>query len=131
RLPVVSETGLPMQALLGVESAFVAAHTRNEAAAQQLARFLSVGQGAVLRATVGKQVPANRAAYDSPEIKRDLLISEFREAATNALPMPNTPEMARWWEPMKLALRAVLQGAATPKEGAALADRRYRALYRS
>lgn len=130
RLPFVSETGKPMQPFLGVEAAFVAAHTEHEADAQKLARFLSVGEASVIRAKVGRQVPANVDAYTHPEVRDDPLIASFREAATYATPMPNTLEMAKVWEPMKLALRGVLQGATLPQDAGALADRRYRALNR-
>lgn len=129
-LPTVSSTGRPMQPFLGVETAFVAAHSLQEEKAQALAQFLSVGEGAAVRARVGRQVPANLDAYNRPEIRDDAFIASFRLAAANAVPMPNTPEMARWWEPMKLALRAVLQGSARPEDAGALAQRRYRALNR-
>jgi arabinogalactan oligomer/maltooligosaccharide transport system permease protein len=129
-LPKVSPTGLPLRPFLGVEAAFVSAHAFQPEAAQKLARFLSVGDGALVRATIGRQVPAELAAYDRPEIKNDRLIAAFRDAAANATPMPNTVEMSRVWEPMKLALRAVLQGEVAPEDAGALATRRYRALNR-
>lgn len=129
-LPVVSETGIPLKPFLGVEAAFVSAQSRQPEKAQALARFLSLGEASRVRATRGRQVPADLAAYDSDEVKGDALIAAFREAAKNATPMPNTQEMARVWEPMRLALRAVLQGGVEPESAGALADRRYRALHR-
>ncbi len=129
-LPVVSETGLPMRPFLGVEAAFVSSQSRRAEQAQALARFLSLGEASVVRTTVGRQIPADVAAYELPAVKEDTLISSFREAAKNATPMPNTQEMLRVWEPMKLALRAVLQGGSEPQDAGALADRRYRALHR-
>jgi arabinogalactan oligomer/maltooligosaccharide transport system permease protein len=128
-LPKISETGLPMRPFLGVEAAFVSSRSANTAAAKKLARFLSVGEASVVRAVTGRQVPADFAAYQDPRVGRDGFISSFRLAAQDATPMPNTLEMTRVWEPMKLALSAVLHGAAADK-GGALADRRYRALYR-
>ncbi len=129
-LPVVSETGQPMRPFLGVEAALVSPRSNRLEQAHQLARFLSIGEAALHRATEGRQVPANVAAYDDPAVKNDVLIASFREAARHATPMPNTLEMARVWEPMRLALRAVLQGGVSPEEAGALADRRYRALHR-
>ena len=129
-LPMVSETGLPMQPFLGVEAAFVSARSSQLAQAQALARFLSDGPAAVTRVVLGRQIPASLAAYEAPEVKSDALISSFREAALKATPTPNTLEMTRVWEPMKLTLRAVLQGLSTPAEAGALAERRYRALNR-
>ena len=128
--PKVAETGTPMRPFLGVEAALVSARTSRAAAASRLARFLSVGEASVLRATLGGQVPANAAAYGDERVRRDPLVGAFRAAAAAATPMPNTLEMARVWEPMKLALRGVLQGGVSPRQAGALADRRYRALYR-
>ncbi|NVJ21434.1 MULTISPECIES: extracellular solute-binding protein [Myxococcus] len=129
-LPTVSETGTPMKPFLGVEAAFVSSRSEQSARAHELARFLSLGESSRVRTTVGRQIPANVAAYQFQEVKDDTLISSFREAAKDATPMPNTLEMARVWEPMKLTLRAVLQGGTRPEDAGALADRRYRALHR-
>ncbi|MBS1151213.1 MAG: putative sugar transporter permease/periplasmic sugar-binding protein [Myxococcaceae bacterium] len=129
-LPTVSQTGLPMRPFLGVEAAFVSSKSTQQAQAQALAKFLSDGPGAVTRAVLGRQIPAALAAYEDPKVQDDFVISSFRKAALQATPTPNTLEMTRVWEPMKLSLRAVLQGLATPQEGGALAERRYRALHR-
>ncbi|MFP2930818.1 extracellular solute-binding protein, partial [Pyxidicoccus sp. 3LG] len=129
-LPVVSETGIPMRPFLGVEAAFVSARANRAEQAQALARFLSQGEASRVRTTVGRQIPADVAAYEIQAVKDDTLISSFQAAAKHATPMPNTLEMARVWEPMKLTLRAVLQGGTEPQDAGALADRRYRALHR-
>ncbi|MBI5202977.1 MAG: extracellular solute-binding protein [Elusimicrobia bacterium] len=128
--PKVSESGLPMRPFLGVEAALVSAKSERPEQAAKLARVLSLGEAAVLRATLGGQVPANVSAYDDARVKKDPLVGAFKAAAATATPMPNTLEMARVWEPMKLALRGVLQGGVSPEKAGALADRRYRALYR-
>lgn len=129
-LPVVSETGLPMAPFLGVEAAFVSSHSTQADAAQQLARFLSVGDATITRVVTGRQIPAELAAYDNDAVATDQMIAAFRAVAEKGTATPNTLEMARVWEPMKLALRAVLQGGVSPAEAGALAQRRYRALNR-
>lgn len=129
-LPDVSETGLPMRPFMGVEAALVSSKSGDLEGARGLARFLSTGEASVVRAVVGGQVPADVAAYRDPRVRRDRLVSSLRAAAKNAVPMPNTLEMARVWEPMKLALQAALKGGVLPAQAGALADRRYRALYR-
>ncbi len=129
-LPTVSETGRPMSPFLGVEAAFVSSRTTQPQHAQALAKYLSLGPATVTRVTLGRQIPAELAAYDDPAVAADSLVSAFRTVAQNATPTPNTLEMARVWEPMKLALKAVLQGGVPPAEAGALADRRYRALNR-
>lgn len=129
-LPVVSETGLPMSPFLGVEAAFVSSRTAQPENAERFAKYLSLGQATLTRVKLGRQIPAELAAYGDADVARDPLIGAFRIVAERATPTPNTLEMARVWEPMKLALKAVLQGGVDPKEAGALADRRYRALNR-
>lgn len=129
-LPIVSETGLPMAPFLGVEAAFVSSRTSQPEVAQAFAKFLSLGDATVIRVTLGRQIPAELAAYENEAVAKDPMITAFRAVAERGTPTPNTLEMARVWEPMKLALRAVLQGGVSPSEAGALAQRRYRALNR-
>ena len=129
-LPIVSATGLPMAPFLGVEAAFVSSRTRQPELAQAFAKFLSLGEATVTRVTLGRQIPAELAAYENEVVAKDQMITAFRAVAVRGTPTPNTLEMARVWEPMKLALRAVLQGGVAPKDAGALAERRYRALNR-
>lgn len=129
-LPTVSETGLPMAPFLGVEAAFVSSRTKQPQLAQAFAKFLSLGDATIVRVTLGRQIPAELAAYDNEVVASDPMISAFRTVAERASPTPNTLEMARVWEPMKLALRAVLQGGVSPADAGQLAERRYRALNR-
>jgi arabinogalactan oligomer/maltooligosaccharide transport system permease protein len=121
-LPVVSDTGLPMKPFLGVEAAFVSSQSTQAAAADKLAAFLA--SNVEPRVRLGRQIPAAGGTVDDP------LVAAFSKAAETSSPTPNTLEMARVWEPMKLALRGVLQGTASPDDGGKLADRRYRALNR-
>ncbi len=129
-LPTVSETGLALTPFLGVEAAFVSSRSHRPDDAQKLAEYLSVGEASALRVNPGRQIPAELAAYERPEVASDPVISAFKEAGQRAVPMPNTLEMAKVWEPMKLALRGVLQGEVTPEAAGALAERRYVALNR-
>ncbi len=130
-LPRVSENDdTPMAPFLGVEAAFVSSMTKHPADAQALAKFLSLGEATLARVTLGRQIPAELAAYESDVVSKDPLIASFRGVAELAKPTPNTLEMTRIWEPMKLALRGVLQGGVAPEDAGALAERRYRALNR-
>ncbi len=95
------------------------------------ARTLSVSKdAAAVRARVGRQVVATRSAYTFPDIGNDPLLSAFRAAAEQAVPMDNTPAMLPVWEPEKRALVAVLSGAATPQAALAQAQRRLTAITR-
>ncbi len=129
-LPIVSETGLPMRPYLGVEAALVSPQATRLESAQRLARYLSEGEAALIRAQVGRQIPANLAAYETEALRQDPLIAQFSASAKHATPMPTTLEMSRVWEPMKLALQGVLRGGVKPEDAGALADRRYKALHR-
>ncbi len=129
-LPTVSSTGKPMAPFLGVEAAFVSSRSTQPEQAQALAQFLSLGDSTITRVTIGRQIPAELAAYEQEVVAKDQMIGAFRTVAERGTPTPNTLEMARVWEPMKLALRAVLQGGVDPKDAGQLAERRYRALNR-
>ncbi len=129
-LPVVSETGLPMRPYLGVEAALVSPRSSQKDGAHALARYLSTGRASVIRAQVGRQIPADLGAYEAPEVKADPLIAAFSASAKHAVPMPTTLEMSKVWEPMKLVLQGVLRGGVLPEQAGELADRRYRALNR-
>lgn len=130
-LPVVSATGKPLTPFLGVEAAFVSARAKQPLLAHQFAEFLSRGEGTQARVRLGQQIPAELAAYETEAVKSNTLITAFRAAAEHAMPMPTTLEMARWWEPMKLTVRGVLQGTVTPEAAGAMGDRLYRALNRN
>ncbi|MBL8957221.1 MAG: extracellular solute-binding protein, partial [Myxococcaceae bacterium] len=121
-LPVIAETGQPMRPFLGVEAAFVSSRTLQKAEASALALYVAKQSGP--RVELGKQIPAGNAPSTDP------FIAAFARAALASTPTPNTHEMTRVWEPMKLALRGVLQGTVSPEAAGALADRRYRALNR-
>jgi|CXWL01.1.fsa_nt_gi arabinogalactan oligomer/maltooligosaccharide transport system permease protein len=129
-LPVVSATGKPLTPFLGVEAAFVSPRSKQLQTAHRFAQFLSLNEATQLRVDKGQQIPAELAAYDTELVKNNTLVSAFRAAAVNAMPMPNTLEMARWWEPMKLTVRGVMKHTVTPEAAGAMGDRLYRALNR-
>ena len=72
-------------------------------------------QQVVLEELVGEGVPANKAFFD--ELKADPLIAGTMAAAKSGSPMPNNPEMARFWTVMLAALQNITQGRETAKEG--------------
>ncbi len=129
-LPIVSATGLPAKPFLSVEAAFVSARSSHPAAARALARFLASRESAVLRAVLGRQVVATRAAYDDPRVGGDALLRTFRRQAEQAVPTDNTPAMQAFWEPSNRALAAVVGGGVAPADALAQAERRMIALTR-
>ncbi|MBL9037771.1 MAG: extracellular solute-binding protein, partial [Archangium sp.] len=125
-LPRISENNdTPMTPFLGVEAAYVSSQSKHTSDAHRLAEFLSLGEAASIRAQLGQQIVATVTSDTG-----DALQTAFRAVAEHAVPTPNTLEMGRVWEPMRLALRAVLQGGVSPEQAGALAERRYRALNR-
>jgi arabinogalactan oligomer/maltooligosaccharide transport system permease protein len=77
-----------------------------------------------VRARIGRQTVAARAAWDDPQIARDPLLSAFRAQLAATVPMSNAPAMRQVWEPAQQALRQVLRGAAEPRAALAAAQAR-------
>jgi arabinogalactan oligomer / maltooligosaccharide transport system substrate-binding protein/arabinogalactan oligomer / maltooligosaccharide transport system permease protein len=113
-LPVVSTTGLSARPFLTVEAALVSSHASDPAAALALANFLATGRGARERLERGKQLVAERAAYDAEGLNIDPHLLAFRAQIDTAMPMPNNPLMRSVWEPAAQALRSALRGSITP-----------------
>ncbi len=112
-LPRVSSTGRPATPFLTVDAAMVSARSAQPDAARALARFLAV-DGAGVRLSEARQVVALTSAFDAPGVVVDPVVLRFRDAAADAIPMPNVPVMRAVWEPASQALRSVLRGAAEP-----------------
>ncbi|MBY0446406.1 MAG: maltose/maltodextrin ABC transporter substrate-binding protein MalE, partial [Burkholderiales bacterium] len=68
-----------------------------------------------VNADVPLGVPANKAFFN--ELKSDPAIKASMESAKAGQPMPNIPEMGRFWASLKSALQNVTQGRQTPKQG--------------
>ena len=70
-LPRVSATGRPASPLLTDEAVFISAHSHAVADAVTFAEFLAGQESALIRATEGGQVVANRAAWDDARLRGD------------------------------------------------------------
>jgi len=114
-LPVVSETGRPAAPLVNMEAIMLAARAKEPEAALAFARWLASTEAARIRAVVGHQTVADRAAWEDPKISGDPVLSAFRKQLDATVPMSNAPAMRVVWEPAQRALRRVLRGAADPK----------------
>lgn len=129
-LPLVSATGKPATPFLTDEGVMVSALAKSPGAAFRVASFLAGEESARLRATVGRQAVASRAAWEDPVLANDPVLAAFRAQLATTIPMDNRPQMRNVWEPAQLSLRKVLRGDATA-EGAALAGlRRFAAITR-
>ena len=67
-----------------------------------------------------KEIPANTAALNDPEVQAMYTVSGFGASLERGIPMANTPFMDALWGPVGDATTAIWTGAQTPEE--ALAD---------
>jgi maltose/maltodextrin transport system substrate-binding protein len=102
---------------VGVLGAMVASGSKNKEAANEFLEnyLLSVEGLKDMNAHVPLGVPANKAYYN--ELKSDPLIAGTMAAAQSGTPMPNNPEMTRFWSSMAAALQNITQGRETVKDG--------------
>ena len=102
---------------VGVLGAMVASGSKNKDVANEfLENYLLSMEGLkAMNAHVPLGVPANKAYYN--ELKVDPLIAGTYAAAQSGTPMPNNPEMTRFWSAMQAALLNITQGRETVKDG--------------
>ncbi len=115
-LPTVSQTGKPAAPFLGAESILMSAYARDKSAAFAVMDALTSDTAALVRARKARQVVANRAVYDDPEVARDPVLSAFRAQLEHTTPMPKVEAMRMVWQPYQNALGEVLSGRAEPGE---------------
>lgn len=75
-----------------------------------------------INADVPLGTPANKALF--AELKTNVNIQATMESAQAGRPMPNNPEMGRFWSSMKSALENITQGRQGTKEGLDAAAKR-------
>lgn len=111
---------------VGVLGAMVSASSKNKEASNDFLEnyLLSLDGLKAMNAHVALGVPANKAYYD--ELKVDPLIAGSMAAARSGTPMPNNPEMTRFWSTSTAALQNIGQGRETVKEGLDRAAKRIR-----
>ncbi|MCL2719113.1 MAG: extracellular solute-binding protein [Lachnospiraceae bacterium] len=101
KMPVVSETGLPIAPFSGIQGLHVlkvAADNpvKNGAIKEVLTLLLNPDIGVAMAKASGC-APAHLLSYEQDEIKNDELVMMMREMAESAVPMPNIPEMDVMW----------------------------------
>ena len=95
RLPIISETGLPVKPLAGSEVVMISANSKYKSAAYDFVQFLTSSE---IQAEFVKSghIPSRDDVYEMRRIKtsnfyNDLLT--FRSQISNSVPMPTAPEM--------------------------------------
>jgi len=124
-IPPVHEGGARPRPFLTVEGAMIAPRPRNAELAHAMLRFLVSADAAVVRARVGRQVVATRAAWSDPSVASDTFLRGFADAARDAIPMPTSPAMRAAWEPTSRAIQKVLRGDLAPRAAMDEAAHRY------
>lgn len=114
-LPVISETGKPAMPFLSVEGVIMNAKTQHKKEAFTVMEFLTSKQAGEIMATVGRQPSARADVYDIPKVKKDPVLSVFRQQLKNSVPMPNSPAMRVVWSPATTAMNKVIHGKEDPK----------------
>lgn len=108
---------------VGVQGAMIVKSSPNRSQAINFLEnhLLSVAGLKEMNADVPLGVPANRSYY--AELRRDPLILATMMSVQNGQPMPNNPEMGKFWSSMKSALENITQGKVATREGLDLAAR--------
>jgi maltose/maltodextrin transport system substrate-binding protein len=102
---------------VGVLGAMLSTASPNKELANEFMEnyLLSIEGLKAVNAHVPLGVPANKAFY--AELKGDPLIAGTMAAAQGGTPMPNNPEMTRFWSGMAAALQNITQGREGVKDG--------------
>ncbi|MDP3273995.1 MAG: extracellular solute-binding protein [Deltaproteobacteria bacterium] len=124
-LPRLRQTGQPMRSFVTVEGALLAQHAREPALARALAAFLVRADAAQVRARVGRQVVATRAAWSDPALAQDRTLQPFLRAARVGLAMPTHSNMRLAFEPANQALRRALRDPAALRVALEAGARRF------
>jgi maltose/maltodextrin transport system substrate-binding protein len=109
---------------VGVLGAMISKASPNKDVATEFleAQLLTVAGLKVVNADVPLGTPANKALFN--ELKGDPNIQATMASAQAGVPMPNNPEMGRFWSSMKSALENITQGRQGTKEGLDAAAKR-------
>lgn len=111
--------GQPSKSFVGVLGCMIAAPSKNKDIAKEFIENHLMRPEAlkVLDADVPIGVPANKAFY--AELSVNPLIKASMENARNGAPIPNIPEVGRFWTAMDAALEAITNGLQSPKDALA------------
>ena len=108
--------GKPSKAFVGVLGCMIAAPSKVKDIAREFVEnhLLRVDSLKMISADVPLGTPANKAYF--AELSGDANIRATMENARTGEPLPNIPELGRFFPAMDAALEAISQGRQTPKE---------------
>ena len=109
--------GKPAAPFVGVQGAMIVKSSPNQSAAATFLENYLLSEAGLkeMNADVPLGVPANRAYYN--QLKSDPMIAATMHSVENGTPMPNNPEMGKFWAAMKIALENITQGKQSTREG--------------
>ncbi len=114
--PIPAVDGQPAKPFVGVLGCMIAAPSRvKDIAREFIEHHLLLPENLrIIDADVPLGVPANKQFY--AELSANPNIRATMESARNGVPIPNIPEMSRFWAAMDAALEAVTNGLQPPRD---------------
>jgi maltose/maltodextrin transport system substrate-binding protein len=122
--PIPTVGGKKASPFIGVMGAMISKSSPNKDIATEFLEHYALELKGLktLDADVPLGTPANKALF--AELKSDPNIQATMESAEAGRPMPNNPEMGRFWSSMQSALENITQGRQGTKEGLDAAAKR-------
>jgi arabinogalactan oligomer/maltooligosaccharide transport system substrate-binding protein len=116
-LPKLADAGgVPLRPWITIEGAYISSQCKNTAAATEFIKYLTDTPAATTLAIEGRQAPANKNVWNDPKVSGDPILGGFRKQVSNAVAMPNVPEMTLVWTPVTNAMNTIVKKSATPEE---------------
>jgi maltose/maltodextrin transport system substrate-binding protein len=114
--PIPDVAGKPTKPFVGVLGCMISAPSKNKDVAKEFLEnhVLKVEGLKTINADVPLGTPANKAFFK--ELSENANIKATMENARRGEPMPNIPEMGKFWSSMNSALENITNGRQTPKE---------------
>lgn len=112
--PLPTLAGQKMKPFLGVQAAFVNAKSANKDLSWKLVKYLEENTGDII-IEKGNRIPALKKNQESDKLKANKYASVFIDAAKDAIPMPNVPEVQQMWTPGANNLKALIAGSQDAK----------------
>lgn len=102
--------GEPIKTFMGVKTYALSAYTENQEWAEMFLAELTNEENALKMFEAYNEIPPVAALESNESITSNEVAKAVFDQATNAIPMPNIPEMGQVWEPMAQALQLVATG---------------------
>jgi maltose/maltodextrin transport system substrate-binding protein len=115
--PIPDVAGKPTKTFVGVLGCMIASSSKNKDVAKEFLEgsVLSVAGLKMINADVPLGTPANKAFYK--ELSENPNIKATMENVHRGEPMPNIPQMGKFWSAMASALENITNGRQSAKEG--------------